>query len=330
MVGLTMVRTVDELNERLRRTTGQQPPVPVPNMGLDEVASDRSAAHIASRIMRKDSPLMQKAETQGRQYGASRGLINSSLAGGAGIDAALNYVVPLAQQEADANTRLEISARDNAAAQARLTAELASRETIAKEERAAAERLQRAEFNFEGGQAALDRETQLQRDALSYDREKGLLSVQIASERELAELDAQSRRELQQMEDDMRNRLADKEIGAEQKNQIAQMTTGMHELYEEGYRTIMNNPDLDAATRAEQLKNKGDMLNLQMGMVEDLYGVEINWAGTAESPNNRDETSPAPPAPAPSAAPYSGSGPRPNETIDEYRERMRAAAQAGR
>lgn len=52
----------------------------------------------ASRIMNQDSLLMQTAATKGRQAGNQRGLLNSSMASGAGIRAALDYVTPMASQ----------------------------------------------------------------------------------------------------------------------------------------------------------------------------------------------------------------------------------------
>lgn len=60
---------------------------------------DTNTINIAAQAMLEDSPLMRAADTRGRQFGASRGLLNSSMAGQAATDAALEYVTPLASQE---------------------------------------------------------------------------------------------------------------------------------------------------------------------------------------------------------------------------------------
>lgn len=51
-------------------------------------------------IMSQDNPLMQQARTQSKQQMASRGLLNSSMAVGAGQQAAYNVALPIAQQDA--------------------------------------------------------------------------------------------------------------------------------------------------------------------------------------------------------------------------------------
>lgn len=51
-------------------------------------------------ITKKDSALMQRAATKGKQYANKRGLLNSSLAAGASQAAMLEAATPIAQQDA--------------------------------------------------------------------------------------------------------------------------------------------------------------------------------------------------------------------------------------
>lgn len=61
---------------------------------------DTNVANIAAEMMEQDSPLMRQAEARGRQFGASRGMLNSSMTGGAMQAATLDYITPMASQEA--------------------------------------------------------------------------------------------------------------------------------------------------------------------------------------------------------------------------------------
>jgi hypothetical protein len=86
----------------------------------------------------RDSPLMQKAQTEGMKLANRRGLLNSSIAAGQATDAALNYAVPLAQQQAA----------------------IRSTESLAGQDRALQERLQQKDINYQTSERALDRNLQ--------------------------------------------------------------------------------------------------------------------------------------------------------------------------
>ena len=57
---------------------------------------------LLGQIMAQDNPLMQQARTMSQQQMASRGLLNSSMAIGAGQDALYRVAMPIAQQDAQA------------------------------------------------------------------------------------------------------------------------------------------------------------------------------------------------------------------------------------
>ena len=64
-----------------------------------EAGKETTAGQLQS-IMSKDSPLMQLARTQATQGMAQRGLINSSMAQGAGVAAMLEKATPIAASDA--------------------------------------------------------------------------------------------------------------------------------------------------------------------------------------------------------------------------------------
>jgi len=53
-----------------------------------------------SQMMKQDSPYTQQAVTNAVQWANSRGLLNTSIAASAGLDAAIKSVLPIAQQDA--------------------------------------------------------------------------------------------------------------------------------------------------------------------------------------------------------------------------------------
>lgn len=65
------------------------------NVGSNEL----SQTHMRN-ITAQDSPLMQLSGTQGKQYAASRGLLNSSLAAGSAQNAMIQNAMPMALQDA--------------------------------------------------------------------------------------------------------------------------------------------------------------------------------------------------------------------------------------
>ena len=64
-----------------------------------EFPYEKTAAGLLDQILSKDSPLMQRAATQGRQAANSRGLLNSSMAAGAAQGAMIDRASPLAMQD---------------------------------------------------------------------------------------------------------------------------------------------------------------------------------------------------------------------------------------
>lgn len=66
------------------------------------VAPNQTVQGQIENIIAKDSPLMQQAQTRAAQAANARGLLNSSIAVGAGQDAVINAALPIAQQDATA------------------------------------------------------------------------------------------------------------------------------------------------------------------------------------------------------------------------------------
>lgn len=73
---------------------------------------DDSVASGVSKLTSQSSPLMQQATTQANQISNRRGLLNSSMATGAGVQAGLNAAIPIATQDASTAAAKNLSAQN--------------------------------------------------------------------------------------------------------------------------------------------------------------------------------------------------------------------------
>jgi hypothetical protein len=145
-------------------------------------AQDTTSGQL-QRIVAEDSPLMQQARAQAKQGMAARGLVNSSMAQGAGVAAMLEKATPIAKADADTYFSQGITNQNSAnvggqfnvgqqnqfglqkGAQTFATSERTAGQnftaTQAGLEREQQSKLQTAQQTFTGAQSALDRAQQL-------------------------------------------------------------------------------------------------------------------------------------------------------------------------
>jgi len=147
-----------------------------------DAAKDTTSGQL-QRIVAEDSPLMQQARAQAKQDMAARGLVNSSMAQGAGVAAMLEKATPIAKADADTYFSQGITNQNSAnvggqfnvnqqnqfglqkGAQTFATSERTAGQdftaTQAGLEREQQSKLQTAQQTFTGAQSALDRAQQL-------------------------------------------------------------------------------------------------------------------------------------------------------------------------
>ncbi len=288
--------------------TAQPQPSPVP-AGFNAT----SVADQLDRNLRSDSTLMRRADTIGRQIGNRRGVLNSSITAGAAMNAAYDAALPVAQQDASQAFQSE-----QAAAQFGYAGQLSAQEaqqrlneaaaafgyTSQLSEQEAAQRLTEIQTSFQN-EGLLSQQQFQQNMALSdqefeqqmglsrqdYQQQLDLQERRIGSEYELAMLDAETRQTLLTMESNMQTQLAEMNIDAESRQQMTAMITSMHELYQESLRSTLSNPDISAEDRNALLQSAGDLLILQTAMIEDLYGVELDWVDTSYIPTTSTDGS---------------------------------------
>jgi len=79
------------------------------DLGSVKVDESITGAGRLDKMLKSDSPLMKRAETQGKQYANTRGLLNSSMAAGASQGAMIDAATPIAAQDSNNLMRSALS-----------------------------------------------------------------------------------------------------------------------------------------------------------------------------------------------------------------------------
>ena len=151
-----------------------------------DVPANATVQDRVKAIVGEDSPLMQQAKQRATQEMAQRGLVNSSLAVGAGEQAVIAQALPIAQQDAQtyANAATNTANQKNAASQFNTGSENTVALTNAQQTNAAAQNNQ---------QAAV----QLLNTAMTTDAQTRLANLDTQTRLALANFDTQTRQLLQ-------------------------------------------------------------------------------------------------------------------------------------
>jgi hypothetical protein len=267
-------------------------------------------SEIAGGMMQEDNPLMTRAKTQGAQVANRRGMLNSSAAAGESMNAVLDKIVPMASQEAqqrhsevmsdkEAGHRWRENEQQYGFASALSSQEADQRSDLSFQEYEQASLLSDQDFEQQMGLSKEEYRQQLEIQSREHTFERGqaqrafqqedkMQKRQLASERQLARMDSQTRQKLMRMESDMRERLAQIDVDQQTRAGMSDMVTSMNSQYQNALNSILGNPNLPADEREALLQNAGELLNLQVDLVSDLFDTKIDWAG-----GNFDITAPA-------------------------------------
>lgn len=218
-------------------------------------------------IVAKDSPLMQQAATTAKQGMAQRGLLNSSMAVGAGQNAVIAQALPMAQQDAATQAN---AAQFNA--QNRTNIDLQNAAMGNDASRFAAESgNQMAQFNAQQqnqfGLAGLQQQSELERmaKAQQYDVESTELQFQ---------LDTQQKVRLAELSSAAAERLANIEAAYKNLNQLSASTASVMNTTMQSIARVMEDSTLDAAAKQKAIgiynANAETSLNLLASMAGDV------------------------------------------------------------
>ena len=215
-------------------------------------------------IIKADSPLMQMAATNAQQQMNKRGLINSSMAVGAGQSAVIGAALPMAQQ--DAQTRAQAA---QYGAQATNQLQLAGQEATnrAAEYGANAANTLQAQSNTIRQQAA-----QLNAEAANKLLAQDLDNQFKAS---VANADIASKVQLQQLADATKVDLANIQATYQQMISSNEQAGALYGKVMQNITDIVNNPDIAADDKTTAIDNQKTMLKTGMEIVSAVSGLGL-------------------------------------------------------
>lgn len=232
-------------------------------------------------ITSKDSPLMQQAARRANEQMTSRGLLNSSIAVGAGQDAVLNSALPIAQQDASTYNTANLKTVDannaalnfgaNASNQASLAgAQLGTDVSKTNAQFGNAAQEQAATAANQASLANLDVSSKQQLSAADIASREKLGLLNSATQKELASLDSATRLQLQNMDAQSRYQISTIE---NQYRQLLQANTNAASTYSQAVNAIGNisaNPNLTPQAKDNAIATQMNMLREAMATTEAI------------------------------------------------------------
>lgn len=264
-------------------------------------------------ILDADSPYLKTARARSQRQANSRGLINSSIAAGAGEEAAINAALPIAQQDASTFFTAQRANQDASNSFGMANLNFTNNKTLQDDQqqfisgesgldRDQALKLQSNQFGFQGTQAGLDR-TQ-QKDILSQQQtfqgqqaglergqqltlqgnELALNREQLAQQAQQAELERQQQAGLVQKElDATANRqtqqLQSTERLAQAENNIRQTILNTQIQSEKDLTTLRAALDREAQVFNSQLQDEKSLLDITRGRNASLQQLQLQLGG---------------------------------------------------
>lgn len=248
---------------------------------------DQDVASIAQDYMKQDSLLMQQSQAQGRQLAAERGMLNSTLAGTAGMAAMLEHIVPMASQSAQQNYGRNLSNQEAHQASALSKQDAGEQGILAEQAFHQNQDLSRQDYqqtsslsrqDYEQTAALSSQEWQQQKDlaAQKYTFDRGLMELDFTQKQALAQQGFEFEQALQQSEQTFQMSVAQMELD---QRQFADAQSAVNEVwnnYQEQYFSIMGNPDLTAEQRQRQLADAERLAKAQIQTIDATYGSDFN------------------------------------------------------
>lgn len=216
-----------------------------------DVQTGETAAGQLNQLLGKDSPLMRRSATQGKQHAASRGLLNSSLAAGSAQNAMIQSAAPIAQQDAQANFQQGLANQ-----------EITNQFQMADKAHAQNIERDKQQRNFVSSQAELDRQARMDEQERAIE----------ANMQELAKRHAY---ELEQL--GYKNELDQKNVSSSFAATTSQKTM-------ESINAILSDPNLDPGARRGAIDNVVKMANETMAWGEKFYNTPMP---EIQSPNQQ-------------------------------------------
>jgi hypothetical protein len=228
-------------------------------------------------ILSSGSPLLVQAQTRAKQQAQKRGLLNSSMAVGAGESALYDAALPIAQQ--DAGTYSEFGLSNVEREQQAALANQAERNTMT-----------RTNIGEQNTSARLASEQQLQAGTSNaqLQQQTNLENARLRQQAAQGNQEAQTKLMLQQMDADTRVELVNIEANYKTLMQASQSASDLYQQTLKNISDITMNKDLNAAAKNSAIQAQKDFLRNGMNLIGSMnnlgIGELLNFGGSTGAP----------------------------------------------
>lgn len=236
-----------------------------------------STFDLVNEYANTDSAMMTAARARGFESAASRGMLNSSMAAGAAEAAALDYVVPIASQDAQQEFQKNLSG-------------LGTQQNLilARFDRRTQRQLLAATNRFEARQNQLDRNQEIRVLNRSQSFEERMTQTQNtwqANQNQLdrifkaeeSEVDRAFQGRQNRLERQLRTFLSGSDLSANDRNAANTIMNNAFTNYNSMVSNILQNPSLSAEERKSQINAAQDLLGRQVEYTSELYDTAFDW-----------------------------------------------------
>lgn len=104
--------------------------------------------------------------------------------------------------------------------------------------------------------------------------------------------DIRSREMLSRLDRDQQIRIAKMNVSASERTAASQLAASFEQTYSDTIAAIMGNPDLPASARKAYTIHAGKVRDSNLKLVEQMYGIKLNWASASRLPPGTPSTDP--------------------------------------
>lgn len=250
------------------------------------VNNDQTVQGQVKNIIDANSPLMQQADTRSKQQMNSRGLMNSSMAIGAGQAALYDAALPIAQADAQTNVQ---SANFNANAANRSSefnsgnvqqTNLANTAATNRASEFNAGNIQQTNVsNANAANTAISDSNKIRAQAATLDADASnkmlLVDLDNKFKTAITNADAANKFELQTMADNTKKDLAAVEATFKQMISTNEQGGALYSKAMQNITDIVNNPDMVAADKTVAIENQKTMLKSGLTVLSEIAGIDL-------------------------------------------------------
>jgi len=217
------------------------------------------------------------ARTGAKEQAASRGMLNSSIAAGAGESAAIKSALPIASQDASAENQFglqELVGEQNLGSIAAQGEQTRQTQTLVGD--------QQSELLSQEGQQRLeqmDAQNIFARELqeLQGQQQSGLLPQEGQQRLEQLTQQNQFSMDIQTMQNDFNASLEQMRLTSDEVKAIGSSATLLGQTLSERVSVIQADSNLSGDAKTEIVQQLTDMYSAQMDSIASIYGVPITW-----------------------------------------------------